>query len=57
MALPRGAYYRIRTYQSGKRVRQTVLNGRVIETRAMPRIKQTKTRQALKRRKRRIGYR
>lgn len=55
MALPRGAYYRIRTYQSGKRVRQTILNGRVIEIKSMPRIKQTKTRRALKRRRRRIG--
>ncbi len=55
MPLPRGTYYRIKTFPSGKRVRLAILNGRVIETKVVARTKQTKARKSLRRARRRIG--
>ena len=55
MALSQGVHYRIKTYRSGRRERQTVFNGRVIETKVMVRAKQTKARKSLRRARRRIG--
>lgn len=55
MIAPYGSYYRIRVFPSGKRVRQLVLNGRVLETQDMARTKQTKAKRSLRRARRRIG--
>ena len=53
--LPVGAYYRIKTLSSGKRVRLAILNGRILETKVMGTAKQTKAQKSLKRARRRIG--
>ena len=59
MPVPFGAYHRIKTFPSGKRVRLTFLNGRVIETKAVGSGKRTgaksKTGKSLRRARRRIG--
>lgn len=58
MPLGKGARYRYKTYPSGKRVRLAFdRSGRVIETRAAPKAKLTKTRKRLQRRQRKIGIR
>ena len=56
MPLPKNTRYRVRTYPSGKRVRLAISpGGRVIETKTMRKIKQTKSRKRLTRKRRRIG--
>lgn len=55
--MPSGIHYKIKTYPSGRRVRQRILGDRVIATEPMARIRQTKTRRKLKKRRRRIGMR
>ena len=57
MPLPVGTQYRVRSYPSGKRVRLAMLGGRIIETKPMPSIRQTKTKRSLRNRRRRIGLR
>jgi len=49
-----GVTHRVRTYSSGKRVRQTVRGGKVIKTRELPKIKTTKTQRHLNKARRRI---
>jgi len=56
MAPRKGVRYRIKTYPSGRRVRQAIVNGRVVETKTIHN-KQTKTRKRLSLAKRRIGLR
>lgn len=56
MPVPHGTRYRIKTYKSGKRVRQAVSpSGRIVETKNLPKKKLTKSQKRLNRRKRRIG--
>ena len=55
MPVPRGTQYRYRTYPSGKRVRLAILNGRVIESKSMPKVRVTKTQKRLNKKRRRIG--
>lgn len=55
MSLPYGAHYRIKTFPLGKRIRLTILHGRVIETKVIARTKQTRSRKSLRRARRRIG--
>ena len=57
MSLPQGAYYRIRTYPSGKRVRLTIsASGRILEsTPVVSKSKRTKTGKRLAARRRRIS--
>ena len=55
--LPRGAYYRVRTYPSGKKVRLAISSeGRILEaTPVASRVKRTKTGRRLAARRRRIS--
>jgi len=57
MPLPRGAYYRIQTYPSGKRVRLAISpDGRILEaTVVMSKARRTKTGRRLAARRRRIA--
>jgi YD repeat-containing protein len=55
MPIPKGSYYRMRTYPSGKKVRLTFDRaGNVIEVTAI-KPKATKSRRRLNRARRRIG--
>ena len=56
MPLPKGTYYRIRTYPSGKRVRLAISpSGRILESASVKsKVKRTKTGKRLARRRRRI---
>jgi len=57
MLLPRGTYYRIKTYPNGKRVRLAISpSGRILEaTPVTSMARQTKTGRRLSRRLRRIA--
>ena len=57
MPLPRGTYYRIKTYPSGRRVRLAISpSGRVLESNPYPsKVKRTKTGKRLAKRRRRIA--
>jgi len=57
MALPFGAYYRIKTYPSGKKVRLTISSsGRILEsTPVVSKVRRTKTGRRLAARRRRIA--
>lgn len=55
MPVPRGTIFRYKTYASGKRVRLAILNGRVIETKNMPKLRLTKTQKHLNKKRRKIG--
>lgn len=52
---PKGLRYRIKTYASGRRVKQEMLGDRVLRTTPLPRVHPNKTRRKLARRRRRIG--
>ena len=56
MPLPLGAYYRVRTYPSGKKVRLAISeNGRILEaTPVLSRTRKTRTGKRLAARRRRI---
>lgn len=56
MPVPKGTYYRIRTYPSGKKVRLAISpSGRVLEvTPVISKVKRTKTGKRLAKRRRRI---
>ncbi len=56
MSLGHRMHYRVKTYPSGKRVRQALIGDRVVETKSMP-TKQTKSRKRLSRARRKIGLR
>ena len=52
----RGVSYRIKTYASGKRVKQAISpTGRIIETKVLLKTRPNKSRIRLAKRKRRIG--
>lgn len=55
--LPRGAYYRMKIYPSGKKVRLAISSeGRILEaTPVVSKIRRTKTGRSLARRRRRIS--
>ena len=55
--LPKGTFYRIKTYASGKKVRLAIsTDGRILEaTPVVSKVKRTKTGKRLARRRRRIG--
>ena len=57
MPLPHGAFYRIRTYPSGKRVRLAISSdGRILEaTPVVSKVRRTKTGRRLAARRRRIA--
>ena len=55
MPTMKGVRYKIRTYPSGKRVRLGFIGDRVVETKELPRARQTKTSKRLKTKRRRIG--
>ncbi len=57
MPLPYGAYYRVRTYPSGKKVRLAISSeGRILEvTSVVSKVKRTKTGRRLAVRRRRIA--
>ncbi len=57
MPLPRGTYYRVKTYQSGKRVRLAISpSGRILETKLVgSKAAKTRTGRRLAKRRRRIG--
>lgn len=57
MPLPYGAYYRVRTYPSGKRVRLAISSeGRILEaTSIVSKARRTKTGKRLATRRRRIA--
>ena len=42
MPVPRGTKFRVKTFKSGKRVRLAILNGKVIETKVLPKKKKRK---------------
>jgi hypothetical protein len=57
MPVPRGTYYRVKTYTNGKKVRLAISpDGRILEaTPVVSKIKRTRTGKRLARRRRRIG--
>ncbi len=57
MPVPRGTYYRIKTYPSGKRVRLAISPaGRILETTPYTsKVRKTKTGKRLAKRRRRIN--
>ena len=57
MPLPQGAYYRTRTYPSGKKVRLAIsADGRILEaTPVVSKVRRTKTGKRLAARRRRIA--
>ena len=57
MPLPRGAYYKVRTYPSGKKVRLAIsAEGRILEaTPIVSKVRRTRTGKRLAARRRRIS--
>jgi hypothetical protein len=57
MPMPKGTYYRVKTYASGKKVRLAISpDGRILEaTPVVSKVTKTRTGKRLARRRRRIG--
>jgi len=55
MPLGRGVKYKVHTYASGRRMRIAIIGNQIVERISMPRVRMTKSRKRLARKKRRLG--